>query len=168
MPRCFVSIGSNIDRERHVTTAVRELARRYGPLTLSRVYESAPVGFSGDNFYNLVAAFDTEEPLPRLLARLAEIELSCGRRRDSKSFESRTLDIDLLLYGELCRHDHETDLPRREIREHAFVLRPLSEIAADVIHPETGMSIGRMWRRFTDHRQGVWPAAFQLSAKGLD
>ncbi len=162
MPRCFVSIGSNIERERHVSDAVRQLAQSFGPLTLSRVYESTPVGLTGDNFYNLVAGFDTEEPLPRLLARLAEIELSCGRRRDGKSVESRTLDLDLLLYGELCRHDREIDLPRSEITEHAFVLQPLAEIAPDLLHPERGVSIGRLWRRFKRHDQNVWPAAFQL------
>ncbi len=162
MPRCFVSIGSNIDREHHIAVAVRELRRRYGRLSLSRVYESAPVGFSGEDFYNLVAGFDTEESLAQVLAGLQQIELACGRRRGRKDFAPRTLDVDLLLYGDLRRHDAQVDIPRREIAEHAFVLCPLAEIAPALVHPDTGQTLAQMWHAFDGSKQRLALVAFDF------
>jgi 2-amino-4-hydroxy-6-hydroxymethyldihydropteridine diphosphokinase len=162
VPRCFVSIGSNIERERNIVNAVRALDNAYGPLTLSRIYETAPVGFDGDNFYNLVAGFNTDTELTQLLERLIDIERASGRRRDVKAFNSRTLDLDLLLYGDLCQHDGKVDIPRRELTEHAFVLRPLAEIAPDLQHPESGKTMRELWRAFGDHGQKLSPVQFEL------
>jgi 2-amino-4-hydroxy-6-hydroxymethyldihydropteridine diphosphokinase len=162
MPRVFVSIGSNIDREQNILTAVRTLDANYHPLRLSRVYESTPFGFHGENFYNLVAGFDTDQTVEQVAARLAGIEHACGRLRDGKSYDSRTLDMDLLLYGDLKRHDRQIDVPRPEIADHAFVLLPLAEITPDLIHPESGLSIKEMWRRFADHSQKLWPVGFDF------
>lgn len=162
MPRIFVSIGSNIDKEKNVRIAVRALDNYYHPLTISSVYESPPFGFRGDNFYNLVVSFDTEEPLMEVVARLTEIERMCGRVRSDKSFDSRTLDMDLLLYGDVARHDKAVDVPRPEIGEHAFVLLPLAEIASELKHPETGQSFKAMWEGFKDRRQKLWPVPFDF------
>lgn len=162
MPRVFVSIGSNIDREQNILTAVRMLDADYHPLRLSSVYESTPFGFHGENFYNLVAGFDTDQTVEQVAARLVGIEHACGRVRDGKSYDSRTLDMDLLLYGDLKRHDRQIDVPRPEIAEHAFVLLPLAEITPDLIHPESGLSIKEMWRRFADHGQKLWPVGFDF------
>ena len=162
MPRVFVSIGSNIDRETNVVTAVHALAADYRPLELSSVYESTPFGFHGENFFNLVAGFDTHQSAEQVAARLAAIEQACGRVRNGKHYDSRTLDMDLLLYGNLKRHDQQIDVPRPEIAHHAFVLLPLAEIAPDLIHPESGMSIREMWRRFADQSQRLWPVAFDF------
>src|SRR3972149_481857 len=128
MPRVYVSIGSNIDREKNLRGAVRALATRFGPLTLSRVYETEAVGFAGDNFYNLVTAFDTEEPVEELSVTLARIEMQHGRTRGANPFAPRTLDLDLLLYGDLVRHDGACDIPRPDIKKYAFVLGPLAEL----------------------------------------
>ena len=162
MPRVFVSIGSNIDREKNVVTAVHALAVDYHPLKLSSVYESTPFGFHGENFFNLVTGFNTDQRVEQVAVRLADIERACGRVRDGKHHDSRTLDMDLLLYGDLKRHDQEIDVPRPEIAHHAFVLLPLAEIAPDLIHPETGLSIQQMWRRFADQSQKLWPVAFDF------
>jgi 2-amino-4-hydroxy-6-hydroxymethyldihydropteridine diphosphokinase len=162
MPRVFVSIGSNIDREKNVITAVHALAADYRALKLSRVYESTPFGFHGGNFFNLVAGFDTDQSVEQVAVRLAGIEQACGRVRDGKHHDSRTLDMDLLLYGDLKRHDQQIDVPRPEIADHAFVLLPLAEIAPDLIHPESGLSIKEMWRHFADQSQRLWPVAFDF------
>ena len=87
MPRVHIGIGSNIDRENNIRGAVRELAAHYGPLTLSPVYESKAHGFEGDNFYNLVAGFDTAEPIERIKETLSRIELRFGRSRQGKSLQ---------------------------------------------------------------------------------
>lgn len=148
MPRIFISIGSNIEPEKNIRGAVRALRDAYGALTLSRVYESAPQGFSGDNFHNLVAAFDSAEPVEAVKARLAAIETAHGRVRGDRRLASRTLDLDLLLYGDAVIHRAGLDLPRADIREYAFVLAPLAEIAPDLRHPETGESYKEMWGKF--------------------
>jgi 2-amino-4-hydroxy-6-hydroxymethyldihydropteridine diphosphokinase len=148
MPRVFVSIGSNIDKARNIQGAVRALKSRFGALTCSRVYQSRAEGFDGEDFYNLVAAFDTMEPVEAVLQALSGIETSHGRKRGGPRFASRTLDLDILLYGNLVRHDKDLDIPRDEITQHAFVLGPLAEIAPALTHPETGTGIGELWQTF--------------------
>ncbi|MFQ6023662.1 MAG: 2-amino-4-hydroxy-6-hydroxymethyldihydropteridine diphosphokinase [Acidiferrobacterales bacterium] len=162
MPRVFVSIGSNIDREKNIKAAVHELNVSYAPLTLSRVYESPAIAFRGDDFYNLVASFDTNASVHDLRARLTSIEDACGRERRGNN-QSRTLDIDLLLYGDLVRHDGEIDVPRPEISQHAFVLLPLTEIASKARHPETGVTFRQMWANFDDPKQKLWPVELDFS-----
>jgi len=81
MARIYVSIGSNIEREPNIRAAVRALRDHFGSLTLSSVYENKPIGFEGENFYNLVAAFDTNEPPEAVNSILHDIERRLGRRR---------------------------------------------------------------------------------------
>jgi len=162
MPRVFVSIGSNIDRENSIRGAVRELAAHYAPLTLSPVYESKAHGFEGDNFYNLVAGFDTAEPIERIKDMLSHIESRFGRSRRENHFSARTLDLDLLLYDDIVRHDSRVNLPHPDIRRYAFVLRPLAEIAPDLRHPETGLICARMWQQFDKTKQEIWAVEFKF------
>lgn len=145
MPRVYVGIGSNIEREANIRSAVHRLTEHHGPLALSSVYESPSVGFDGENFYNLVAGFDTDTPVGRLIDGLHDIEQAHGRVRSGQRYEPRTLDLDVLLYGDLVRHDQRVDIPRREILEYAFVLQPLAEIAPGLIHPETHRSMTAHW-----------------------
>jgi 2-amino-4-hydroxy-6-hydroxymethyldihydropteridine diphosphokinase len=145
VPRVYVSIGSNIDRERNVRGAVRALAQRFGHLTLSGVYETDAVGFAGDPFYNLVAGFDTDLSVEAVQDALKRIEGEHGRVRENiPRFSARTLDLDILLYGDLVRHDTRFDIPRGEIARYAFVLRPLADIAPAVKHPESHRTIAQM------------------------
>jgi 2-amino-4-hydroxy-6-hydroxymethyldihydropteridine diphosphokinase len=149
MARVYVSIGSNIEREKNVRGAVRALKQRFGKLAFSRVYESRAEGFDGDDFYNLVAAFDTGEPVESVRRTLAGIETAHGRVRNGPRFGPRTLDLDILLYGDLVRHDADFDIPRGEIAHRAYVLGPLAEIAPALAHPETGVSFRELWRAFS-------------------
>ena len=153
MARVYVSIGSNIEREPNIRAAVQALRERFGALTLSQVYENRPIGFEGENFYNLVAAFDTAEPPEAVTAGLHDIERRLGRERETSRFTSRTIDLDLLLYGDLVRHDAELRIPRPEVTEYACVLRPLAELAPGLTHPESGLSYAEMWGRFNKQEQ---------------
>ena len=85
MARVYLSIGSNIDRQQHITACLDALAAAFGELTLSSVYESEAVGFAGDNFFNLVAGVDTDLGVGELAAQLRRIEFDNGRRRQGSS-----------------------------------------------------------------------------------
>ncbi|MFL6652165.1 MAG: 2-amino-4-hydroxy-6-hydroxymethyldihydropteridine diphosphokinase [Sulfurifustaceae bacterium] len=156
MPRVYVSIGSNIDRVENIRGAIRELRARFGAVAHSAVYESPADGFDGENFYNLVAAFDADEPIEKVRAALNDIEAAHGRVRTADRFGPRTLDVDILLYGDLVRHDDRFDIPRGEITECAYVLRPLAELAPEARHPETGARFTELWRDFNVDDQALW------------
>ena len=155
MPQVFVSIGSNIDRENNIRGALRELRAHYGSLVVSRVYESKAEGFTGDDFYNLVVAFDTKETIEQIKESLRQTETRFGRARTGNRHGSRTLDLDLLLYGDVVRHDATVNLPHPDIDHYAFVLGPLAEIAPQRQHPETGQSLAQMWEKFEKSSQKI-------------
>lgn len=161
MPKVFVGIGSNMDRERSVRAGVAELKQAYGEVQLSSVYESDAVGFDGDAFYNLVAAFDTEDSVEQVVANLAGIEDRHGRLRSGERFAPRTLDLDLLLFGDEIITTEKYHVPRDEIPRYAFVLWPLAEIAPDMKHPETGESFAQMWDKFDKRNQLLRPIVFK-------
>jgi len=146
LPRIWLSLGSNQAREQSLRGAVRMLREAFGPLTLSAVYESDAVGFVGEPFLNLVAGAETDLPVETVQQRLRQIEDAHGRVRGGDKFCPRTLDIDLLTYGDLVRPD--LDLPREEIVRHAFVLRPLAEVAPDERHPVLGRRYAELWAAF--------------------
>jgi 2-amino-4-hydroxy-6-hydroxymethyldihydropteridine diphosphokinase len=157
----YVGIGSNIDKENSICGAVRELTAHYGSLTLSPVYESKALGFEGENFFNLVAGFDSAESIEHIKQTLSRIESQFGRVRQKNSFSARTLDLDLLFYGDMVQHDGQADLPHPDIRRYAFVLCPLADIAPDLQHPETGLSCAQMWRQFDGTGQEIWAVEFK-------
>lgn len=163
MPAVYVSIGCNIDRMNNIGSGLRCLRDLYGDLLISPLYESEAVGFTGPAFFNLVAAFDTQERLPTVCEDLLRIEHDHGRRRTADRFGNRTLDLDLLLYGDVVQR-RRPRLPRPEIRQYAFVLRPLADIAPAGRHPETGLSYGEMWQHFRDDAQRLWRIDFDLAS----
>jgi 2-amino-4-hydroxy-6-hydroxymethyldihydropteridine diphosphokinase len=162
MPRVYVSIGSNIDREQHVPAAVRALWKRFGELLVSRVYESPAVGFAGPPFYNLVVGFDTDERPEAIAEDLRAIEIRAGRQRQTDKFAPRTLDLDLLLYGERVSRVNGLELPRDEILRYAFVLAPLAELAGSHRHPVTGERFADLWARFDRLSQPLRPVCLAL------
>lgn len=161
MAQIYISIGSNIDAEHNIRGAVHALGEQYGDLILSSVYESASVGFEGDNFLNLVAGLNTDQPVQQVLDTLHDIENRYGRKRTGPRFSSRTLDLDLLLYDDLDLQDQGIDLPREEITHNAFVLQPLAEIAPDLRHPQQQLSMVELWQQFDKQSQSLWPIPFE-------
>ncbi len=165
MARIFVGVGSNMDRERNIRAGLRALSSAFGALTVSTIYESEAVGFAGDNFFNLVVAFDSAQSPEQVAAALSAIEYQFGRDRGGGRFAPRTLDLDLLLYNDLVRHDREIHVPREDVTKYAFVLRPLVEIAGDLRHPVSGERFAEMWARFDQSSQTLWPAPLEFQLR---
>ena len=164
MARVYVSVGSNIEREHHVRAGIVALREKFGPLILSRVYESRAVGFDGDDFFNLVAAFDTDQSVQAVARTLRDIERANGRDRRVSHFSPRTLDLDLLLYGDAVLEEGEIKLPREEITRYAFVLGPLAEIAGEMRHPVLQRRFRELWDEFDRDGQPMRPVAWRPGA----
>jgi 2-amino-4-hydroxy-6-hydroxymethyldihydropteridine diphosphokinase len=162
MTEIFISIGSNIDRERHIQSGVHALEDHFGPGRYSPVYESEAVGFDGDNFINLVVAFDTDQPVQTVNQILSEIENQHQRDRNAPRFSSRTLDLDLLLFDDLQITEGKLVLPRPDILTNAFVLKPLADLAPEKSDPASNLSYLELWQRFDQASQPLWEIEFDL------
>lgn len=153
MTQVYIGIGSNIDRETSVRNGIDALKKYYCQLRVSPVYESKAFGFDGDDFYNLVVGFETDYEIDELEDQLKAIETQSGRKRSDNSFNPRTLDIDLLLYGNFISDKHE--LPRVDITIYAFVLKPLCDLAPDLLHPTERKTIKQLWENFSEPNQEI-------------
>ncbi len=158
----FIGIGSNVNREENIRTGVKSLRLLFGELLISPVYESKAYGFEGDNFYNLVIGIHTDSSPQMLLESMHEIENNHGRVRNLPTLLSRTLDLDLLIYGDLVCHTDELDIPRADIVDYSFILGPLADIAAEFAHPESGELISDIWQAFEKDDQEIWELDFSV------
>lgn len=143
----YIAAGSNVEPERHLARAVDELARSFPGARFSAWYRNRAAGFTGDDFINLAAGFDTVEPLEEVLSELHRIEALCGRAREAPRWAPRTMDLDVLLYGDRVCAGRVT-LPRPDLLTRAYMLGPLAELAPDVRHPTLGVTMGELWQRF--------------------
>ncbi|MFB2831044.1 2-amino-4-hydroxy-6-hydroxymethyldihydropteridine diphosphokinase [Aeromonas jandaei] len=166
MTTIYISLGSNIERERHIRAGLDALHAEFGELRVSRVFESEAVGFNGRPFYNLVAAAETDLPLVTVCQLLREMEFAHGREPDAKKFAPRTLDLDLLLYGDLVC-ETPLVLPRGEILTNAFVLWPLAELAPRLRHPIDGRTMDELWESYDKASQQLCPIPFHWEAREL-
>jgi 2-amino-4-hydroxy-6-hydroxymethyldihydropteridine diphosphokinase len=162
MAKIYISLGSNIDRDRNTRAGIQALRERFGELELSSVYESEAVGFEGDAFYNMVIACDVDEDVHSANRALAEIEDTHGRDRSGPRFSSRTLDLDLLLYDDLVLDEQGLRLPREEILKNAFVLWPLAEIAPELVHPVAEKTYAELWAGFDKSKETLSPIEYQF------
>ena len=153
MPELVLSLGSNIDAAQNIRLAVHQLELRFGEGVRSSVFQSAAVGFEGEDFLNLVAVFECEDSLNNICTTIKQIETGLGRTRNSKGFSPRPINIDVLLFGEQSGDDRGIKLPRDEITRYAFVLQPLAELLPDKTHPITKQSYSAMWNCFEDKSQ---------------
>lgn len=163
MTTIYISLGSNIERDRHIRAGLDALHAEFGELRVSRVFESEAVGFNGRPFYNLVAAAETDLPLVTVCQRLRAMEFAHGREPDAKKFAPRTLDLDLLLYGDLVC-DTPLVLPRGEVLTNAFVLWPLAELAPNLRHPVDCRTMGELWQAYDKASQQLCPIPFHWEA----
>jgi len=144
----YLGLGSNIDPEENIRLGLRELRRRFGELGISDIYQSAALGFEGADFLNLAVGLESNATPGNIHEQIEAIHRVAGRQRDEARYLSRALDIDLLLYGDLVVAGPPLQLPRPDVLEYSFVLKPLSEIAPDLVHPETGKTLSEHWQEF--------------------
>ncbi|MES2296402.1 MAG: 2-amino-4-hydroxy-6-hydroxymethyldihydropteridine diphosphokinase [Pseudomonadota bacterium] len=136
----YIGIGANLgDARANVDDALARLARLPSTelLEYSSKYVSAPIDSSGDDYVNAVARIETRLDAPALLAALHAIELAHGRERPYRN-APRTLDLDILLYGDERIDQSALHVPHPRMHERAFVLLPLLEIAPDAVIPGRG------------------------------
>ena len=136
MTLAYIGLGSNLgDREETIRRAVELL----GAARVSTLLETEPWGYADQpRFLNAVAELETDEPPRALLARLLEIERELGRTREGPRYGPRTIDLDLLLYGDDRLDEPGLGLPHPRLHERAFVLEPLAELAPELVVPGFG------------------------------
>jgi len=145
MGKAYLSLGSNVDAEANLRAAFAALRARFGDLVASTVYRFPAVGFDGADFLNAAAVIDSDLDPQALNAWLHALEDAHGRDRSGPRFGDRPLDIDIVFYDDLVLSGPgNLQLPRDELR-HAFVLRPLAEIAPDHVDPRSGRTLGALW-----------------------
>jgi 2-amino-4-hydroxy-6-hydroxymethyldihydropteridine diphosphokinase len=148
MARVYLSLGSNVQPQRHLRAALDELHAYFGDIAVSPAYRSKSVGFEGADFVNLAVGLDTELSPEALNDWLHALEDRHGRRRDVPRYSDRTLDVDIVLYDDLVRQGAgHLEIPRKELR-HAFVLRPIADIAPELRHPVSGERMAALWAAF--------------------
>lgn len=148
MARVYLSLGSNLEPHHYLRVALDELRERFGALAVSPAYRSKSVGFDGADFINLAVGLDTDLSPEALNEWLHALEDRHGRRRDVPRFSDRTLDLDIVLYDDLVRYGGgHLDIPRKELR-HAFVLKPIADIAPELRHPVSGKTMAELWAAF--------------------
>ncbi|WP_323031432.1 2-amino-4-hydroxy-6-hydroxymethyldihydropteridine diphosphokinase [Brachymonas denitrificans] len=136
--RAYVALGANLgDAQGSVRAAMDQVARlpQTQLVAASSLYRTAPVDSSGPDYINAVMAVDTGLTAAELLQAMQQIELQAGRERPYRN-APRTLDLDLLMYGELVQEDAALTLPHPRMVQRAFVLVPLHEIAPERLTAE--------------------------------
>jgi len=157
MPDVFVAAGSNIDPQRQLRAALDALRQLHAPLQVSPAYRNRAVGFSGDDFINLVVGFATAQSAAQVREQLQAIEVSCGRASNAPRWAPRSMDLDILLYGPLVSQEPGLILPRPDLVRRAYMLRPLADIASELVHPTLGRTIGELWQDFAQDSHELVP-----------
>ncbi len=151
----YLGLGSNMgDRQQNLDRALEFLSQRLRMGKISSIYDTEPLGDTDQpRFLNLVCQAYTRLEPSALLALVKGIENKLGRT--GKSGAPRTIDIDILLYGEQVIETLELVIPHPKMTERAFVLVPLDEIAPDLMHPVSGKTIKELLQDVTE-KQGVF------------
>ncbi|MGH1440521.1 MAG: 2-amino-4-hydroxy-6-hydroxymethyldihydropteridine diphosphokinase [Cellvibrionaceae bacterium] len=172
MVQVVIGVGSNIEREKNICSALDQLQETFGELLISPVYQgmaevstelsttlsAQPPGKQKNTqpssvdgiYYNLVLAINTEIDVAEVKHILKAIEEKQGRERNA---EAVTIDLDLLLYGDYLGELDGNAIPHHDITERAYVLRPLSDLLPAREHPVYAKSFSALWEEFTEDKR---------------
>lgn len=145
----YLSLGSNVSPEKNIQFALDQLSKIFGETVSSSTYKTKAIGFEGSDFLNLVVKIETDLDPERLIDRLHGIEEMTGRITGTKAFNDRTLDIDVLIYGDHINPD--LNIPRDEILMYGFVLEPLAELNPEGLHPIERVSFMELWSKLKEN-----------------
>ena len=148
MSEVYVAAGSNVDPERHLRIAAKEIARVFPGARFSGAYRNAAVGFEGEDFINFVVGFSTELPVEAVVAELQRIEGLCGRTRDAPKWAPRSMDLDILVFGDRVCDLPGLVLPRPDLLKRPYMLGPMAELAPDFLHPTRLSAMAQLWENF--------------------
>ncbi|HLS80383.1 MAG TPA: 2-amino-4-hydroxy-6-hydroxymethyldihydropteridine diphosphokinase [Steroidobacter sp.] len=148
MPDVYAAMGGNIDPAQRLKRALRLLKAEFGALTVSPVYRNPAVGFAGEDFLNLVVKFSTDLPASEVRQRLQAVEMQCDRPRDAPKWAARTMDIDILLYGDVVSCEPGLTLPRPDLVRRAYMLKPMADVAPRLVHPTLRKTMRELWSEF--------------------
>ncbi len=141
MTKVLVAAGSNIEPVANLRRALDALAAHYPDLRCSRAYRNEAVGFEGEDFINLVVGFDTGDDVHAVIGHLHEAESLCGRERHAPKWAPRSMDLDILLFGDTVCDEPGLVLPRPDLLRRAYMLGPAAEIAPGFVHPTLGVTL---------------------------
>ena len=151
----YIGFGSNIgDRLKHIQNAIHALSKTEGITVkeISSVYKTDPIGYEAQGeFLNGVIAIQTSLPPLSLLHTLKDIETVVGRQHRIR-WGPREIDLDILIYGDLCVQTEKLVIPHPEMHLRGFVLAPLAEIAPNLVHPVCQESIQTLLERLEDDK----------------
>jgi len=151
MGKAYLSLGSNVLPEQNIASALRALRDRFGALEISPVYRTRAIGFDGPDFLNAAALLESDLDVHALNDWLHALEDAHGRDRNGPRFGDRPLDIDIVFYGDLLTEGPgNLRIPRDELR-HAFVLKPLADIAPEFVDPRSGLALATLWAQSPEH-----------------
>ena len=139
----YISIGSNIgDKFKNIQTALDIIHTKIASfISISAIYETKAVGFEGDNFFNVCASFNSRIEPENLMNELLQVEVCMGRKRkNNNTYESRIIDIDILIAGDLVMEKQALSLPHPRMTDRLFVMLPLVEIEPNLLHPILNLS----------------------------
>ena len=148
MTAVYVAAGSNVEPIANLRCALGVLAAHYPGLRVSRAWRNRAVGFEGDDFVNLAVGFETGDDVRAVLGRLHEAEAACGRARNAPKWAPRSMDLDILLYGDMVCDEPGLVLPRPDLTRRAYMLGPMAELAPDLVHPLERATMAELWSRF--------------------
>jgi 2-amino-4-hydroxy-6-hydroxymethyldihydropteridine diphosphokinase len=144
----YISGGSNIEPEKHLLRAAHELKRSFPGARFSRCYRNRAIGFEGPDFINFAAELPVQGDATALRTELQRIEALCGRAPDAPRWAPRSMDLDVLLFGDEVFSLPGLIVPRPDLVRRAFMLGPLAEIAPTVVHPRELQRLDVLWQQF--------------------
>ncbi len=165
MADVYVAAGSNVEPEKNLARALDELEQAFGTLAVSPAYRNPAVGFAGADFINLVVGLRTADSAAQVKQTLERIEALCGRPRNAPKWEPRTMDLDILMYDQVVSDAPGLLLPRPDLLRRAFMLKPLADLAPQLLHPVQHRTIGELWAQFPDKDQPFVAVTIPRSAR---